>query len=130
MPYKWTLLLSVPQGHHYFRDELSGRYAMSSRMNPALAEEGILWFDTTKPLKIELSASWVPVPVLAENDRSVGVAGENIAALADVLPLWQDAGGRIELVPTAERILRAVQEAVSRQQLGDLAAKFKKNDPT
>jgi hypothetical protein len=73
--YDWTLVFRVPGGHHFFRDELSGRYSVADdgcilvhdRMGtPEHTDDGILWIDPTQPVLSDAALEGFRIPVIVE----------------------------------------------------------------
>lgn len=61
--YKWKLIHQVPHGHRYYRDESTGRVAVAddSGCRPDQTEDGVLWVDPSRSIRIADDGVLVPI---------------------------------------------------------------------
>ena len=73
--HKWTLKYVVPLGHHFFLDEVSGRYSIADDGcilrggevgTPEHTDDGILWIDPTQPVLSDAALEGFRIPVIVE----------------------------------------------------------------
>jgi hypothetical protein len=85
MKYDWQLLFSS-DGHKYFLDKLSGKYAVAdgSGYFPNETDDGVLWLDLQKPLTLDLwNGTFISVSVPLEADVSTGATVREASKLID-----------------------------------------------
>lgn len=76
----WSLVLKIPNGHRYFRDESSLRIAVAddSGSTPDRTEDGILWLDMDRAIRLSSMISG-SIPVKSENElRPASYTGEYV----------------------------------------------------
>jgi hypothetical protein len=112
----WKRIGKAKRGHAFFEDLNTGRVAIAdaSGSTPERTEDGILWLDPTRPLRVSIGATYfgVTYPVLSERDGRPYHSGDGLGCLDVVLPIWHALGGKVELegitVHTLATLLRAV----------------------
>jgi hypothetical protein len=113
--YKWTRVLSIPNGHRYFRDELSGRVSVcdDSGRKPDHTDDGVLWLDPRRPIVVEdlqpggNARGWIPV-TSPSGDQSCTI--ENLQGSIKVAHLF---GYRVELRDSVGAFVRELFQAIA-----------------
>lgn len=81
MAYKWKFMCRLePKGHRLFLSELSHRVAVAdnSGASPEQTEDGVLWFDPTRP--IDVGKNDCAVPLLDDAGRKSHTATGHLGA--------------------------------------------------
>lgn len=74
--YAWLLSLKVSRGHRYFTDAETKRVAVAddSGRTPDQTDDGVLWLDTSRPIKLGLEGADIPLLRPSRDDQPKGLS--------------------------------------------------------
>lgn len=81
---KWKEALAVPRGHRYFWHVPDGKIAVAddSGSTPDKTNDGVLWLDTERPIRVTTSSADIPLIVASDGRKSY--TGETVNGALEV----------------------------------------------
>lgn len=96
--YNWTLLVKVPKGHRFFRDENTRQIAIAdaSGATPDRTDDGVLWIDTRRMFRVGAGkyGTFVDTPLVRD-----GAADKEGSTAATSDPICEQTERVLDLFP-------------------------------